>query len=122
MPRLEKDRNIDRIDYSIGWKIKTLRTERGMSRKQLAVVIGVTHQQLSKYEGGLNRTPAKRLKIMADYFGVGINFFYDEEESVELNRDRMTLDLMRDFNKIKDNSFQEVICILAKLGARMKNV
>jgi transcriptional regulator with XRE-family HTH domain len=117
MPRLEKDCTIDMIDYSIGWKIKTLRTERGMSRMQLAPIIGVTHQQLTKYENGTNRIRSGRLKILADHFGVGINSFYDNEDGVELNRGRMTLDLMRNFNK-NEPEMQEAICLLAKIGAK----
>ena len=41
-----------KIDKSIGQKIYSLRLAKGLSRQQLSKVIGVTHQQLQKYENG----------------------------------------------------------------------
>jgi transcriptional regulator with XRE-family HTH domain len=50
-----KNSYLDKIDKFIGQKIYSLRLAKGLSREQLSKVIGVTHQQLQKYENGTNR-------------------------------------------------------------------
>ena len=63
-------------DVEIGRKIRALRLQRGMSQSQLAEAIGLTFQQVQKYEKGTNRVSAGRLQQIADVFGVLITFFY----------------------------------------------
>ena len=50
-----KNSYLEQIDKFIGHKIYSLRLEKGLSREQLSQVIGVTHQQLQKYETGANK-------------------------------------------------------------------
>ncbi|WP_409361074.1 helix-turn-helix domain-containing protein [Bartonella heixiaziensis] len=47
-----------------------------MSQKQLGSRLGITFQQIQKYEKGLNRVSAGRLKEIADLLNVPISFFY----------------------------------------------
>ncbi|GAA5108665.1 helix-turn-helix transcriptional regulator [Bartonella jaculi] len=73
-----KTKNPHFNDISIGKKIRLQRTMLGMSQKQLGNQLGVTFQQIQKYEKGLNRIGAGRLKEIADILNVPIAFFYSD--------------------------------------------
>jgi transcriptional regulator with XRE-family HTH domain len=64
-------------DVEIGRKLRALRLERGMSKSDLAQGIGLTFQQLQKYEKGTNRVSAGRLQRIADVLNVPVMVFYD---------------------------------------------
>ena len=63
-------------DIEIGRKIRTLRLERGLSQSRLANGIGLSFQQLQKYESGANRVSAGRLQKIAELLGVPVTVFY----------------------------------------------
>jgi transcriptional regulator with XRE-family HTH domain len=63
-------------DIEIGRKIRTLRLERGLSQSGLADGIGLSFQQLQKYESGANRVSAGRLQRIAGLLGVPVTVFY----------------------------------------------
>lgn len=93
------------IDTAIGEKINVLRITLGLSRQQLATMIGVTHQQLQKYEKGTNRISAGRLASIAQAMKKPIEYFFDGlvdvEEDVLNQQDRMRLELNRNYAKLK---------------------
>jgi transcriptional regulator with XRE-family HTH domain len=64
-------------DIEIGRKIRALRLERGLSQTNLADGIGLTFQQVQKYENGANRVSAGRLQTIADLLNIPVAFFYD---------------------------------------------
>ena len=64
------------IDQYIGRQIMYWRKERGMSRKNLAEILGITHQQLQKYEAGANRIASSRLKLLADILKCPVEVFF----------------------------------------------
>jgi transcriptional regulator with XRE-family HTH domain len=74
---------IAEVDQFIGGKIYSLRLAKGLSRQQLAEVIGVTHQQLQKYEKGTNRISAGRLVLIAKALDKTAEFFYEGLEGHE---------------------------------------
>ena len=49
------------IDIYVGRRLKSLRRQSGISQKELASRLGITFQQIQKYEKGLNRLPASRM-------------------------------------------------------------
>jgi transcriptional regulator with XRE-family HTH domain len=63
-------------DVEIGRKIRALRLERGLSQSGLADGIGLTFQQVQKYEKGTNRVSAGRLHKIAEMLNTPIMFFY----------------------------------------------
>ncbi len=63
-------------DVEIGRKIRALRLERDLSQSGLANGIGLTFQQVQKYEKGTNRVSAGRLLRIAALLDVPITFFY----------------------------------------------
>ncbi|WP_208441719.1 helix-turn-helix domain-containing protein [Bartonella raoultii] len=63
-------------DIFVGKKIRFRRKMLKMSQKALGHAVGVSFQQIQKYEKGLNRVGAGRLKEIADILNVPIAFFY----------------------------------------------
>ncbi|EJF82388.1 hypothetical protein MCU_01540 [Bartonella elizabethae Re6043vi] len=64
------------IDLFVGKKIRLKRKMLGMSQKTLGDALGVSFQQIQKYEKGLNRVSAGRLKEISDILKVPVSFFY----------------------------------------------
>lgn len=110
---------IAQIDKFIGSKIYSLRLAKGLSRQQLAEVIGVTHQQLQKYEKGTNRISAGRLVLIARALDRTAEFFYEgfEENSAPIENtmhQRMCIEVSRNFMKLRNSDHQNAINSLLK--------
>ncbi len=67
----------DPIDRYVGSRVRVRRLGLGMSQTRLGQAIGVTFQQIQKYENGVNRIGASNLYKMAKTLGVDVGFFYD---------------------------------------------
>ncbi len=63
-------------DISIGKRIRHRRISMGLSQKELGSQLGVSFQQIQKYEKGFNRVSAGRLQEIANILKVPITFFY----------------------------------------------
>ena len=61
----------------MGRRIRLRRQEKGISQRELAGHLGLTFQQLQKYEKGINRIGAARPQQIAEMLGVDKSFFYD---------------------------------------------
>lgn len=69
------------IDIHVGARIRTQRKLTGMSQTQLANQLGITFQQVQKYEKGTNRVGSSRLARIAEVLGVQISFFFENDPS-----------------------------------------
>lgn len=115
MPRTNND--IRLIDRAIGLRIKTIRLAQGLSRLQLSKSIGVSHQQLAKYENGENRITAARLCYVAQALKQSIMYFIneaDEEVDFVMPRERMFIEIARNFAALKDRKQQQAFNRLLK--------
>ncbi|MCG7392001.1 helix-turn-helix transcriptional regulator [Microvirga sp. ACRRW] len=65
------------IDRHIGTRVRSRRMMLGMSQERLAEALGLTFQQVQKYEKGINRVGASRLLQIAGVLDVGIEFFFE---------------------------------------------
>jgi transcriptional regulator with XRE-family HTH domain len=101
MPRgSEETYDTDKI---IGTNILTRRTCLGMSRQQVAKKIGVTHQQIQKYERGTNRIPASRLPQFSRALGMSLDEFYDEFPDTALDStSRIIIELVRNLKAMPE--------------------
>jgi transcriptional regulator with XRE-family HTH domain len=135
--RTDKDPHPNPIDVHVGSRIRLRRTLLGMSQERLGEALGLTFQQVQKYERGVNRVGASRLYDLARVLDVPIAFFYDDmPESVggprlagraplgfhdtqeafgddTLNR-RETLELVRAYYRITDPSVRKHVFDLIK--------
>lgn len=114
-----KNDYIVKIDKFVGEKIYSLRLAKGLSRQQLAEAIGVTHQQLHKYEKGTNRLSVGRLVMISQALSKDISYFYDgldasEPEETVTKHQRMCIEVSRNFMKIESTDHQNAINALVK--------
>ncbi len=65
------------VDVHVGARIRLRRTLMGMSQERLGDALGLTFQQVQKYERGVNRVGASRLFDLSRILDVPISFFYD---------------------------------------------
>src|SRR5437899_9038443 len=66
------------IDVHVGGRIRMRRLLLGMNQETLANALGLTFQQVQKYEGGANRVSASRLSAMAEILTVPISYFFGD--------------------------------------------
>ena len=66
------------IDIHVGGRVRFRRMLLGMSQEKLGERLGLTFQQVQKYEKGINRIGASRLFDLSQVLGVPVQFFYDE--------------------------------------------
>ena len=114
-----KNDYIVEVDKYIGGKIYSLRLAQGFSRQQLSQIIGVTHQQLQKYEKGTNRISVGRLVLIAKALSKDISYFYEGLESansepVVTQHQRMCIEVSRNFMKIENSEHQTAVNTLVK--------
>lgn len=123
------------FDKFVGARIRQRRKLLGMSQQKLAALVGVTFQQIQRYEFGQNRIGPERLLMMARVLGVPITFllddqaFYRRQEGV-LDQDvenfvnsREGAQLARAFSKIADRELrQAVITLVASLPHKTEDL
>ena len=69
------------LDAMVGARIRMFRVDRGMSQTVLAERIGVTFQQIQKYERGANRVGASRLSQIASVLGVSVGELFESSRA-----------------------------------------
>ena len=127
------------IDVHVGGRVRLRRTLLGMSQEKLGEALGLTFQQVQKYERGANRVGASRLFDLSRVLDVPVSFFFDDmseevealsprlisglsEEPMAFDADpltkRETLELVRAYYRITDPQVRRRVLDLAKaLGA-----
>lgn len=118
-------RRADERDAEVGSRIRALRLERGLSQAALGEQIGVTFQQVQKYEKGTNRVGASRLQQIAEALGVRPDFFFTERkdgarsesksESVfSYLRSRRVMRLLKAYDRIESRNIRMSLITLAE--------
>ncbi|MBO7484156.1 MAG: helix-turn-helix transcriptional regulator [Alphaproteobacteria bacterium] len=74
------------VDVYVGSRLKLRRSLLGLSQERLADELGITFQQVQKYEKGLNRIGASRLWDLAQVLGVSVAYFYEELDENTKNK------------------------------------
>ena len=110
----------------IGEKVKMRRKELGISQERLAEVLGVTYQQVQRYENGTNRLNVENIQLIADALSVSVSYFFENGKTsvvAEKPSDYLPAEegkLLRYFRKIKESSSKNVVLQVARLAARGK--
>jgi transcriptional regulator with XRE-family HTH domain len=118
-------------DVHVGARVRLRRTMLGMSQEKLGEALGLTFQQVQKYERGANRVGASRLWEMSRVLDVPVSYFFQELDTEhgapvhdvgDLEADPMTkretLELVRAYYKITDPMVRRRIFELTKALAR----
>jgi len=112
-------------DVEIGRRIRALRLQRGLSQSALAEAIGLTFQQVQKYEKGANRVSAGQLQRIANVLKVPITFFYDGmglrpkkkgrgNTRLDLVQTKGAVRLLRSYASIASRSTKSALVVLAE--------
>ena len=128
------------IDVHVGGRVRLRRTLLGLSQDKLGEAIGLTFQQVQKYERGTNRVGASRLFDLSRVLDVSVSYFFDDmsskvakqsprlaiglvESSAESHQPdpmakRETLELVRSYYKIGSPSVRKRVFELTKALAK----
>lgn len=108
------------IDTAIGRQLRALRQARSMTLSQVAERIGVTPQQIQKYEVGLNRVDAARLFDLSVLFAVPISAFFEtlhregpEEDDLLDSRSHV---LAYEFGRLPERQKRAVLSLVRSLS------
>jgi transcriptional regulator with XRE-family HTH domain len=71
---------IKEIDARLGEGLRNVRQRHGLTQGEVGDIIGVSFQQVQKYEKGINRMSAARLYVLARYLGVSLSCFFQGTE------------------------------------------
>ena len=115
--RLRRARAQD-IDRHLAARMRERRIMLGVTQQQLAELIGVTYQQVHKYERGINRVPARQLHSIAQALGVEVDYFYDGLPTavgfMPSAQQRMLIDLAHNYLNITVPEHRAAIVALAR--------
>lgn len=124
-------RRADPMDAHVGARLRQRRTTLGMSQATLAAMLGVTFQQLQKYERGVNRIAASRLWDLSVILGVPADFFFEDAPAAgrtgsitvaDPMRHPETLALVRAFHRIADPTVRDALLRLVCAAGGMKGI
>jgi transcriptional regulator with XRE-family HTH domain len=89
------------IDAYVGSRLRLLRTKQNVTQQGIAELLGISFQQLQKYEKGINRIGAGRLQHLSQIFDVPVDFFFDGAPrlagSVRKDKQAPSMDYVDDF-------------------------
>ncbi|MGM0559576.1 MAG: helix-turn-helix domain-containing protein [Pseudomonadota bacterium] len=113
-------------DVHIGRKIREKRVSLGMSQSALAEALGITFQQVQKYESGANRVGGSRLWDMSKALGVSVTYFFEGLSGPgnkapmpkEPPLSRQSLELARAINAIPEGELKNQVVKLVKAFAK----
>lgn len=124
----------DPVDTHVGARLRLRRTLMGLSQTELAKSVGLTFQQVQKYESGANRISASRLYHIAEALDIPVSFFFDDmprhgviglhEESTPFTAPesgREGLEMMRNYHRISDEAIRRSVYDLTKSLATKLN-
>src|SRR5689334_11747993 len=110
------------LEMAIGARLHTRRRQLGLSQSDLAERLGVSFQQVQKYERGANRVAASTLLAAAEALGVTVGWLVGEDPSADSGEDEIfralarpgALELLEAFGRIPDARAREALVMLAR--------
>jgi transcriptional regulator with XRE-family HTH domain len=132
------------IDIHVGARLRNRRTMLGLSQEALAKSVGITFQQVQKYEKGANAMSAKRLYEFATFMRVPVAYFFEGldqhgvatkehagfaetpreafEHATTVVSDRESLEMMKAFKRIKEQSMRKRLADLVRAIAEDRSM
>lgn len=115
------DRKAIATDIVVGANVRRLRTEAGLTLAELCTALGISHQQLQKYETGANRISAGMLYGLARFFALPIDALFDGSEDSD-SEDAELVRVRRQCHSVIDRtSSQEKLEMMAKVIRSMSS-
>ena len=114
-------RGANQVDDCVGERIRHRRLELGWTQFRLACKLGISYQQVQKYETATNRISAGRLHQIAVCLEVGVGYFFEHAAASSAaptlphgGKDRMTIELVRNFTSISNDPLRAALSGLTK--------
>lgn len=122
MPRIKSSEHPHPVDVHVGQRVRERRILLGMSQQKLGEALGITFQQVQKYEKGTNRIGCSRLFDLSEAQNVPISYFFEgytrkggSDENAGLGT--RTLRLARYFNELSDSQRDAVFELVKTLAS-----
>lgn len=117
--------NIREVNQAVGEKVKERRLSLGLSRAEIADLVGVSQQQFEKYEKGLNRISAGMLAAIASSLQVEPAYFFQEvilnTPKATSSHQRLALELSRNFLNIENPQHRRLVMIATNILSERNN-
>jgi transcriptional regulator with XRE-family HTH domain len=130
------------IDTHVGKRLRLRRTMMGLSQESVAKAVGITFQQVQKYEKGTNAMNASRLYEFAQFMNVPVAYFFEGLETIGDHphtsgfgeamaggfdhrgavSDRESLEIMKAFKRIKEQVVRKRVADLVRAIAENKSI
>ncbi|GJD96247.1 helix-turn-helix domain-containing protein [Methylobacterium iners] len=114
------------VDRTVGQRIRALRESKGISQTTLATAIGVSFQQVQKYEKGRNRVSASRLRGLARALGIPVSMLFDDDdpegdtsEAFAFLGTTGAVELLQAFATIEDAAVRRDVLVVVRSAARI---
>jgi transcriptional regulator with XRE-family HTH domain len=112
----------DHRDIEVGRRVRTFRLQKGLSQEKLGDALGLTFQQVQKYEKGTNRIGAGRIQRIAEILEVPITDFFTQQkrggtapnEVFELLDTAAGLRLLNAYCRIRDPQLRQAVTLLVE--------
>ena len=113
------------VDVHVGGRVKAGRTLIGMSREELEKHVGVTFQQIQKYENGMNRISASKLWVISLVLGRPISWFFEgigerKRKGDDILTKRETLQLVRYFSACDPDVQKHLAAMINAVAGKAK--
>lgn len=129
------------VDIHVGRRLRSQRMLKGLSQEKLADSLGITFQQVQKYENGTNRLSASRLFLVSQALDIGLGYFFegitgqvesqplqvaekkaDMSDASSLLNSRESIELMRAYQQIQDPAARKQLVEIARNLAKAYTV
>jgi transcriptional regulator with XRE-family HTH domain len=124
------NRRPDSVDIHVGQTIRAHRLAAGLAQTDLAQKLGISFQQLQKYEKGMNRVGAGRLSRIARVLNIPVTKFFENELDMPASAnafpfrfvsDRHALRLMRAYSEIDNRDIRHILADLVEVMATTRS-
>jgi transcriptional regulator with XRE-family HTH domain len=112
------------VDVEVGNRIRLRRQLLRMSQEKLGEGLGITFQQIQKYEKGTNRVGASRLHAIAKILDVPPSYFFGDTEAAEQDKEAVSLlgtrdafEMARAYERIADPHVRKSLLSIVKVAA-----
>ena len=113
------------VDSIVGERIRRRRILAGLTQDQLGEALGVSYQQIQKYETGANRVSAGRLYLLSQKLDVSPSWFFDgldtapetADDEEMLSSSRLAIECVRNLSRIKDEKVRSAILTMIRTMA-----
>ena len=102
------------IESAVGEKVRFYRITAGMKQRDLAKILGISYQQVQKYETGKDKISISRLHDISDALEIPLMSFIGEGEVADISHSRQTLRLMEYFSAISDERSRQLVVDVVK--------